>query len=302
MAAIDTLLDGLVDYAGLFPPASLDMEAMVEQYAIALASERASMVGRIIVPASTLGALEQAAKAMLPGHAEDDPWCVSALVRLDKMDADLEAIANFNDAHELPEHGLALIDTIEVKAFDANDIEAIASNLPEGLFAFVEIPIDSDPRGLLCAIAGDSLGAKVRTGGITPELNPPIEDVARFIVHAVAAEVPYKATAGLHHPLPNDNPDIPARQLGFVNVFAAAALARVAGLDQAAVEEVLSCDDPEAFVFDGATLQLADYTLTSAQLEVSRLTSATSFGSCSLDDPWNDLIALGWLVPEPVSE
>lgn len=302
MAAIDALLDGLVDYAGLFPPASLDMDAMVESYATALAGDCAWMMGRIIVPAVALGDFERAAAAMLPGHEEDEPWCVSALVRANEMDADLESIAIFNDTHEEPSNGLALIDAIEVKASDADGIEAIASNLPEGLFAFVEIPIDGDPRGLLAALAGDGLGAKIRTGGMSPELYPGIKDVAKFIVHAHGAQVPFKATAGMHHPLPNDNPSVPARQLGFVNVFAAAALAQVAQLDQDAVCEVLELADPDDFVFDGAVLHVGTYALTSAQLEACRLTLGTSFGSCSIDEPWNDLIALGWLEPEPISE
>jgi len=302
MTAIDTLLDGLADYAGLFPPASLNMDAMVEQYAMGLAGPCASMLGRVIVPAAKLGDFERAAAAALPGHADDDPWCISALVRADDMDADLETIATFNDEHVDPGNGLALIDVIEVKAGDVEGIEAIASNLPEGLFAFVEIPIDSDPRGLLAALAGDGLGAKIRTGGMTPELYPDMGDVARFIVHAAAAEVPFKATAGLHHPLPNDNSDVPARQLGFVNVFAAATFTQTAGLDVAAVHAVLELADPDAFHFDGATLQVGEHTVSSAQLEACRLTLGTSFGSCSIDDPWSDLIALGWLEPEPVSE
>ena len=133
MAAIDSLLDGLVDYAGLYPPASLDMDAMVECYATGLAGDCASMMGRIIVPAVALGDFERAAAAILPGHAQDEPWCVSSLVRANEMDADLELIATFNDAHEEPGNGLALIDAIEVKASDPDGIESIASNLPEGL-------------------------------------------------------------------------------------------------------------------------------------------------------------------------
>lgn len=305
MPALETLLDGLVDYAGLYPPASLDMDGMVEQYAMALAGEPSWLVGRVIVPIAQLDAFEAAARPALPGHADDDPWCISGLVRADHMDADLEAIGAFNDLHEDPVNGLALIDAIEVKACDAAGIEAIASNLPEGLFAFVEIPIDTDPRGLLAALAGDELAAKIRTGGVTPELNPNVSDVAAFIVHAAAAAVPFKATAGLHHPLPNDNPDVPARQMGFLNVFLGAALAQHASLDAAAVQAILEEADPDAFTFDAATVHVGAHELSAVQLEESRLTFCTSFGSCSIDEPWDDLHALGLLVRasnEPIEE
>ena len=305
MPALEMLLDGLVDYAGLFPPASLDMDAMVEQYAMALAGEQSWVVGRVIVPASQLSAFETAAAGALPGHEDDDPWCISALVRADAMDADLEAIGAFNDAHEEPGDGLALIDAIEVKVQDASGVEAIASNLPEGLFTFVEMPIDVDPRGMLAALAGDELAAKIRTGGMTPELYPKVGDVAAFIVHAAAAGVPFKATAGMHHPLPNDNPDVPARQLGFLNVFLAAALAHHAGLDAAAVQAVLEETDPAAFDFDGTIVHVSGHELTALQLEESRLSFCLSFGSCSIEEPWNDLHALGLLVQpstEPIEE
>ena len=257
MAALDTLLDGLIDYAGLYPPASLDMQPMVKQYAMALAGEPSWVVGRVIVPASRLEEFEAAAAGALPGHEDDDPWCVSALVQLDAFDEQLERIAAFNDAHEAPGDGMALIDAIEIRASSATDIETIAAGLPEGLFPFVEIPVDADPRGLLAALAGEGFGAKIRTGGVEPHLYPAVKDIARFLVHTAAAQVPFKATAGLHHPLPNDNSGVPARQQGFVNVMLAAAAAQHLGLDEAAVADVLRCDDAAAFGRSGLIIAFA---------------------------------------------
>ncbi|MCH2135820.1 MAG: hypothetical protein MK101_04460 [Phycisphaerales bacterium] len=302
MPAFEALLDGLVDYAGLYPPASLDMPAMVEQYAMALASEEAWMVGRVIVPVSGLDDFEDAAIGALPGHEDDDPWVISALVNADQLEADLDRVLRFNEVHAEPGNGLALIDAVEVKASDAAGIESIAAALPEGLFAFVEIPVDRDPRGLLAQLAGDELAAKVRTGGIEPHLYPDVADVAAFIVHAAAAEVPFKATAGMHHPLPNDNPAVPARQLGFVNVFLAAALAQHEGLDAAAVAQVLELDDPGKIGFDGAEARIGDHVIDAACIEESRLTFCTSFGSCSIDEPRDDLAALGWLEAQGLLE
>ena len=180
MAALDILLDGLIDYAGLYPPASLDMQPMVEQYAMALAGEQSWVVGRVIVPANRLDEFEEAAAGKLPGHEDDDPWCVSALLQLDAFDEQLQRIAAFNDAHEAPADGMALIDAIEIRASSGADIETIAAGLPEGLFPFVEIPVDADPRGLLAALAGE---------GPAPWVEKAAQDVqlsaARVTLHTV---------------------------------------------------------------------------------------------------------------------
>ena len=298
MALIDVLLDGLIDFAGLYPPASLEMQPMVDRYAAALAGPEAWMTGRVIVPAGGLDAFALAAQQHLVAEALEDPWCVSVLVGMNQLSADLDAIDAFNEAHE----DAALVDVIEVKAADASHIETLAQHLPDTLFAFVEIAIDSDPRGLLAALAGEGMAAKIRTGGVTPDAYPAWDDVASFLVHTAAAQVPFKATAGLHHPLPNDNPDVPARQLGFLNVFLAAALAQHRHLNAAAVLEVLELSDPDAFAFDGPVARIGDHELNAVELEASRLANCSSFGSCSLDDPWDDLHAMGALSSPAESE
>ena len=176
---------------------------------------------------------------------------------------------------------------------------------PRGCLRSLKCP--STSTLVACSLRWPATNSRQRyeLGGMTPELYPQVGDVAAFIVHAAAAGVPFKATAGMHHPLPNDNPDVPARQLGFLNVFLAAALAHHAGLDAAAVQAVLETSDPDAFEFDGAMVHVAGHALTAVQLEESRLSFCLSFGSCSLEEPWNDLHALGLLVQpstEPIEE
>src|SRR5271154_2009055 len=69
------LLRGLIDYAGLFPPASCGMATAVANYEAYLRSEDAWMLGRFIVPVARLGEVEQAVGALphAPGQT-GPPW------------------------------------------------------------------------------------------------------------------------------------------------------------------------------------------------------------------------------------
>ena len=91
-------------------------------------------------------------------------------------------------------------------------------------------------RGLIAAMAGTGAHAKIRTGGVTPEAFPQATSVARFIHACAMADVGFKATAGLHHPVRGEfnltyEPACPRGVMyGFLNVFMAAALAMSARL------------------------------------------------------------------------
>jgi hypothetical protein len=142
--------------------------------------------------------------------------------------------------------------------------------------------------------------AKLRTGGLTPDAIPSPEAIADFLGRAAARRLPFKATAGLHHPIRSRHPltyasDSPRAVMhGFVNVFTAAAFAwhDVASGRLAAV---LTEEDPRAFEFDEDELRWRGLRLTTAQIRSARRDFAHSFGSCSFEEPVADLRALGYL-------
>jgi hypothetical protein len=300
-ATLSVMLDGLIDFAGLFPPAELEMTAMVSAYREAMLDERGWMVGRIIVPVSRLDEFEHAAADLLPDEEEADPWCVSALTRPcgdGGFGADLDAIAAFNTRHAEAACGRAVIDVIESRGDTAAAIDAAMDMIPDDIFPFIEISHKSDPRGLLAVLAGSEAAAKIRTGGVRPELYPSVDELAAFIAASASAGVPFKATAGLHHPLPNMNDVVPARQHGFLNVFLAAIMARSQELDAEAVRPLLEVCDPDAFVFGDDIARLGEYEIDRDEIEEARLSFAISFGACSVSDPWADLASLGLMEPE----
>jgi hypothetical protein len=141
--------------------------------------------------------------------------------------------------------------------------------------------------------------AKIRTGGLTPEAIPAPEAIADFLCYTSQHRIPFKATAGLHHPIRSLRPltyaaDSPRAVMhGFLNVFIAAAFAWH-GEDEL-LPEILKEEDPRAFQFVGDVLHWRDYGLWTAQIASARRDFAHSFGSCSFEEPVADLRALGLL-------
>jgi hypothetical protein len=139
--------------------------------------------------------------------------------------------------------------------------------------------------------------AKLRTGGVKPEAIPAVADVAAFVAACAGRRLPFKATAGLHHPIRSPHPltyeaGAPRAVMhGFLNVFLAAAFAWHGDRD---IEPVLAETDPAAFRFDNRA-HWRNRSLDAEQVREARLHFAHSFGSCSFDEPVRDLEALGLL-------
>lgn len=253
--SLRVLLANLIDYAGLFPPAALPMEEAVRNYARYREGEHAWMLGRFVVPQARAG----------------------------EVPAEFPVTILWNVQSAESSGGLKLAAPLETKA---NSIEDLA-NVPSG--AYVEIT----DLALLDEIARRGLRAKIRTGGITPDAFPAIASVAGFLRACKAKGVAFKATAGLHHPVRcvkplTYEPDAPTGTMhGFLNVFLAAAM-----LDHA--DEILAETDPRAFTFDDQGAWWRGHRAGTMDL-VEMRTFATSFGSCSFEEPIADLRELGWL-------
>ena len=307
-----TLLSGLVDYAGLFPPANLDMPTAAQHYARDLMGEFHWALGRFVCPASRLEELTEHGRILMPGthgfsgyreHADlAEPWKVSAILDL-PLGESLDAIDDFNQRHASEDDGLARVDSCEVKAKSPGFIDAALDQIPEDVMPFFEIDVmgDADLRGIIASLAGHEGAAKIRCGGIEPEMIPSVDRVAEFIALCATADVRFKATAGLHHPIRAEHPltyeNNPPRAVmhGFVNVFIAAALARSGKRDVVLLREVLEETDASAFCFDEDRVSWRDQKLDPTQLARAREAFSLSYGSCSFTEPIDDLKTLGWI-------
>ena len=305
MHSIRTLMDGIVDYAGLFPPANLDMGPTVENYAKDRACSDSWMLSRLIVPVPRLEEFEKHAAELLPisnDPAHDDCWVISALTAPAGEDAfadHLDAIEAFNERHLAKGSGAVCIDTIECRASNAAEIDNALEQLPESIFPYFELDHHTDVRGLVAAIAGMDAGAKIRTGGITPDLHPTPEEVARFILACASAEVPFKATAGLHHPLRHHADSVNCDQFGFLNVFIAGCLAWWSDdLDEERLSAALDARTLDAFDITGETIGIDGLQIGLPQIEEARERFCHGFGSCSFREPLEDLVQLELLRPD----
>ena len=298
------LLEGLVDYAGLFPPAALAMSSAVRNYAHYRAAGSGWILGRFICPAQSLALFSAQADALLPRDAGAIPWRLSVTGSPD-LASDLAEIAAFNERHRVCfEECGAKVDAYEVKAASVGEIERIGGEMPRDVLTFIEIPLDGDVDALIAAIARVGKLAKVRMGGTTADMIPPAASVVRFFRACVAHGVTAKATAGLHHPLRGlyrltYEPDAATgRMYGFLNVALAVAHLGSGGSEADAIQLLQEAD---AGRFEFSDLHVAwhgpDHTLTFTRdvLQQMRERGLVSFGSCSFTEPVDESRALGWL-------
>ncbi|MCL4845257.1 MAG: hypothetical protein KJ066_01865 [Acidobacteria bacterium] len=309
--ALRALLAGIVDYAGLFPPAGLDMAGAVEQYARHRREAAAWMLGRFVVPVARLDELVATAAAQWSTRDEGPRWRIAALGGGEPA-ADVERIRTFNVRHGTH----AVVDAFEVKVTTAADVAALGAAAPPALALACELPLTGPFDSLLAAARAAGAGVKFRTGGLTADAFPSSAVLADAVAGTLLAGVAFKATAGLHHPVRReartsaapDSPIVPMH--GFVNLFAGAALAHATlaaaggdGLGAAGRERLVSRlvamldeRDPAAFLDTGEALAWRGGRIGIAEITAARRDFALSFGSCSFDEPVDELTALGFTL------
>ena len=270
MSTARILLAGAIDYAGMFPPAALPMDTAVANYAEYATGEAAWALGRFVVDSARLDEFDAAAKAY---HVA---WRVTAIGDVPVARAYVEAI--------------------EVAVPSPAGIRRSQDGLPR----YYEIPIEPEPAEFVDAIARAGARAKVRTGGLHGAAFPAPAKLVRFLELCARSHVPFKATAGLHHPLRGENRlgsggNGPlATMHGFVNVLLAAAFLR-AGMENEQAVTLLEERDADAFLFAEDKVSWRDHVLTSGQLAAARQEFAIGFGSCSFEEPVNEIREIGLL-------
>lgn len=274
----------LFDYAGLFPPAGLSMQAMVASFHRYQSESLAWMLNTVVVPVERLDEFAAAALSQL----DADQVAASFLpVKLSVLSKDWQneqrLVDQFRDQHA------SLGDIVSVETRQLADAVRIKESVDR---VYVEVAVGDDVASNIQSVKNAGAAAKIRTGGLTAEAFPSSLQVAGFLLACAQHDVSFKATAGLHHPLAKERPTCAeagaplARMHGFINVMAAVSLAE----ENASPEEVasmLSLPENEA----RAKFCSVDFMATASSVRQR----FHSIGSCSFAEPVEDLTELGWL-------
>jgi len=295
LESVRVLLEGAIDYAGLFPPSQLSMSEAVINYALNRAGQHNWMLGRFVLPVARLSEFLDIASHYFTSAGQRG-WRLSVLAG-ENINDTIRQIANFNEQNSAN----VVIDSLEVKANTVSKIENTVSALPPNLTTYFEVGIGENFVDLVSTLAFRQQRAKIRTGGVVPEDFPKSAEVIKFVRACVGANVPFKATAGLHHPIRCYRPLTYAAEgpkgtmHGFLNLFLMTGFARKS-FKPKRLEELMEEEFDEVFRFEEPRISWRDSNVLDIfDLQQLRLAGITSFGSCSFDEPVADLHSLGIL-------
>jgi hypothetical protein len=299
-ASLRALLEHSIDYAGMFPPASLDLEAAVTNQASYVRLEDRWMLNAFVLSVADFNAVRQLLSQFEPGT----PLSISALgPKTQNANAFLDAIEETDEAiRSLSAHNVDLIRVSQLEMFLPDDVDldllhATRSILGE-LPAFFEAPAERAEEAIALVSEHNSntdqptFGYKMRTGGVTADAFPSSAQIAHAMVAPATHQVPIKFTAGLHHPIRQYREEVQTKMHGFLNVLGAAVLAAEHKWDAAQTAVMLDDEEPSSFSFSDESFSWRDWNIQVRRLR-DRRKFVTTFGSCSFDEPRQDLQALG---------
>ncbi|MGC7097244.1 hypothetical protein ACPZ19_21430 [Amycolatopsis lurida] len=275
---IPAVVRNLCDDAAVFPPGLAPLPDAVRAYRDRAGAWYEDLVGPLVLAAKALPELG----ALLP----DDGTRLPLSLTLPDGPAGLPgALA---EVAALPVE-LRSIEVAVPAEMASADFLTRLDGVPE-VDVYVEVPRDERRREILDGIAG-RYRAKFRTGGVRAEMYPDEAELAAAVAAVVAAGIPFKATAGLHHAIRNTDPETGFEQHGFLNLLLATDSLLTGGTTEHAA----------ALLADRDGAKIAG---TLAALGPERTAAAraafTSFGTCSITDPLTELVELG-LVTAPRS-
>jgi hypothetical protein len=137
-------------------------------------------------------------------------------------------------------------------------------------------------------------GYKLRTGGVTEDAFPTSQQIARALVAAARHHVPIKFTAGLHHPIRQFRDEVKTKMHGFLNVFGAGVLATEHDWDEKQTTTMLEDENAGSFSFKSDSFAWREWKIGAESIKGHRKL-VISFGSCSFDEPREDLRELKFL-------
>jgi hypothetical protein len=301
-ASLRALLAHSIDYAGMFPPCSLGLDPALRNQAEHVLSPEEWMLGAFVLPAEQFDATKQ----LLSRFDAQHPLRIAVLgPKTASANAFLEALDDADAAtRSLSRHNVDLISISHLEMFlpkevdvaSLNEARSIVGDLP----VFWESPPDRAEQtiALLSEFNSDAdsptFGYKLRTGGVTADAFPTSMQIAKALVTPATHQLPLKFTAGLHHPLRQYREEVETKMHGFLNVLGAAVLAAEHRWDANQTAIMLDEENADSFSFTDDFFAWREWRIDTKRLQYRR-GFVVSFGSCSFDEPRDDLRALNLL-------
>lgn len=295
-ASFKNFMTGLIDYAGIFPPAGLDIETAATNYAGYLAGEDGWMVGRCIVPAAQLHLVALSpgfrwSVIVSPAVSEEEIDRLGAFTgRVDMVETRLPETAGSSE--RCSDHLLLLQSRLRQAGLQDVQLFVEAASVAPAAAAIAAFNNRRGREGVV-----HNVGYKLRCGGPEQRAFPPPEQVAEAIGICRGHDIPIKFTAGMHYPLRNHAPQLAVMQHGFINIFCAALLCWGHNLSTAAMTACLRDENPHHFHFTEESLSWLEQTISASEIKRLRHSKVISFGSCSFTEPLEGLRSLGFLDP-----
>jgi|SRR5206468_2568744 len=302
VASLHALLSHSIDYAGMFPPCSLALEPALHNQAEYVRSADNWMLGAFVLPVEQFDAARQLLSQFDPSHllrvAALGPKTADAdsfLNVLEDTDEAIRAFARYDvDLISIGHLEMLLPDDVDLAVL--GDARAIIGDLP----VFWEAPPHKAEQTIALLSQHNSdqevatFGYKLRTGGVTPDAFPTSAQIAAALVTPATHQLPIKFTAGLHHPIRWFRDEVKTKMHGFVNVLGTAAMCAEYQWNAKQAAAMLEEENPESFSFTDEFFAWREWKISVERLRYRRKFVA-SFGSCSFDEPREDLRALNLL-------
>jgi hypothetical protein len=298
-ASLRALLNRAIDYAGMFPPCSLALEPALRNQSSYVRSAETWMLNGFVLP------IEQfdAARKLLAEFDSHHPLGVAALgPKTTNADAFLYGLGKAETAiRSFSRYGTDLVSIGHLEMFLPDDVDSASLKKARAIVGDLPIFWEAPPERAeqtISLIAGHNsdedtatFGYKLRTGGVTADAFPTSAQIAHALVTAAMRQLPIKFTAGLHHPIRQFRDEVKTKMHGFLNVLGAAVLAAHHQWDTDQAVAMLEDEDPRSFSFADDIFAWRDWKIDTERLQ-QRRKFVRSFGSCSFDEPCEDLRAL----------
>ena len=318
--SLQALLNKIIDYAGVFPPTKLPLEKAFEIYNSFYPGEYDWMLSNFIIPANKLDGITILLK---DNYQNDKVYPFSILGSsgateeefLVNLKSDLQSWKQFLESNtgrvetkafevKLPIELIARQNSEETAMFIESVSDDISQNIEGEISLFFEGVLDEEWKTNIKVLAEGiqqhndnypNSGLKLRTGGIEKSAFPSPEQVAYTIRTCLDHQIPMKCTAGLHHPVRHFRDEVNTKMHGFLNIFCAGAIAIRHNISEHEMIKLIEEEDPSSFKFTDEKFTWDNYEIPIDDIEYSRKSLLISYGSCSFDEPLEDLQNLNLL-------